>query len=54
MAAAICMYELKQKLIHSGIDYKLNKAKKLDLKIKWAINSIKSGKEIYEQFVGKV
>ena len=32
VAAAICMYELKQKLMKSGIDYKLSKEKLLEMK----------------------
>ncbi|RRQ46255.1 TrmH family RNA methyltransferase [Chryseobacterium sp. SC28] len=50
VAAAICMYELKQKLIKSKIDYKLTEEKMLKLKIRWAVNSIKSGKEILEKY----
>ena len=33
--AAICMYELKQKLMKSGIDYKLSDQKLLEMKIRW-------------------
>ena len=50
VAAAICMYELKQKLLKSNIDYKLSEEKLLKLRINWAVNSIKSGKEILEKF----
>ncbi len=50
VAAAICMYELKQKLLSSNIDYKLSEEKLLQLRIRWAVNSIKSGKEILEKF----
>ncbi|MCD9855082.1 RNA methyltransferase [Epilithonimonas sp. JDS] len=50
VAAAICMYELKQKLLKSDIDYKLSEEKLLQLKIRWAVNSIKSGKEILERY----
>lgn len=50
VAAAICMYELKQKLIKSKIDYKFTEEKMLKLKIRWAVNSIKSGKEILEKY----
>ncbi len=32
---AICMYELKQKLMKSGIDYKLSDEKLLEMKIRW-------------------
>lgn len=51
VAAAICMYELKQKLIKSGIDYKLSEEKLLELKIRWAKNSIKSSEQILERFL---
>ena len=52
VAAAICMYELKHKLMKSGIDYKLSKEKLLELKIRWAKNSIKSSEQILERFLG--
>ena len=51
VAAAICMYELKQKLIKSGIEYKLSDEKLLELKIRWAKNSIKSSEQILERFL---
>jgi tRNA (guanosine-2'-O-)-methyltransferase len=44
------MYDLKQKLIHSGIDYKLSDEKLLAMKIRWAINTIPSGSQILERF----
>ena len=50
VAAAICMYELKQKLLKSNIDYKLSEEKLLQMKIRWAVNSIQSGKEILEKY----
>lgn len=53
VAAAICMYELKQKLINSGIKYQLSEEKLLDLKIRWALNSIKSGKMILDKFLAE-
>lgn len=52
VAAAICMYELKQKLMKSGIYYKLSDQKLLELKITWAKNSIKSSEQILERFLG--
>lgn len=51
VAAAICMYELKQKLMKSSIDYKLSEEKLLQMKIRWALNSIKSGEMILEKFL---
>lgn len=52
VAAAICMYELKQKLMKSGIDYKLSEEKLLEMKIRWTVNSIRSGEELLERFLG--
>ena len=51
VAAGICMYELKQKLLRSGIEYKLNEEKLLQMKIRWAVNSIRSGNQILEQYL---
>ncbi|MBB4807823.1 tRNA (guanosine-2'-O-)-methyltransferase [Chryseobacterium defluvii] len=51
VAAGICMYELKQKLINSGIEYKLDQEKLLKMKIRWAVNSIRSGKQIFEKYL---
>jgi len=50
VAAAICMYELKQKLLKSDIDYKLSEEKLLQMKIRWAKNSIPSGDMILEKY----
>ena len=52
VAAAICIYELKQKLMKSGIEYQLSDEKLLELKIRWAKNSIKSSEQILERFLG--
>lgn len=54
VAAAICMYELKQKLIQSDISYFLNEEKLLQLKIRWAVNSIRSGKEILNNYKNEI
>jgi tRNA (guanosine-2'-O-)-methyltransferase len=51
VAAAICMYELKQKLMKSGIDYKLSEEKLLEMKIRWTVNSIRSGEELLDRFL---
>ncbi|MGK6343698.1 TrmH family RNA methyltransferase [Chryseobacterium sp. DT-3] len=51
VAAGICMYELKQKLIKSGIDYKLNEEKLMKMKIRWAVNSMRSGHQIFEKYL---
>ncbi|MFP3833430.1 TrmH family RNA methyltransferase [Chryseobacterium sp. SIMBA_028] len=53
VAAGICMYELKQKLLKSNIDYKLNEQKLLEMQIRWAVNSISSGKEIYAKYLAE-
>ncbi len=53
VAASICMYELKQKLIRSDIDYKLDDEKLLKMKIRWAVNSIRSGEEILKHYLSK-
>ena len=50
VAAAICVYELKQKLIDSNINYKLTEEKLWELKVRWAVNSIASGAQILEKF----
>ncbi len=51
VAAGICMYDLKQKLINSTINCKLSEEKLLEMKIRWAVNSIRSGKEILEHII---
>lgn len=51
VAAAICMYELKQKLIKSNINYKLSDEKLWEMKIRWAKNSIPSGDMILEKYL---
>ena len=53
VAAAICVYELKQKLIKSNIDYKLSEEKLWRMKVRWAVNSIRSGVEILTDFQKK-
>lgn len=50
VAAAICMYELKQKLIKSEINYKLSEEKLLQMKIRWAVRSMKSGEQILKHY----
>lgn len=51
VAAGICMYELKQKLLRSDIDYKLSEEKLLKMKIRWAVNSMRSGQQIFEKYL---
>ncbi|MHA6696164.1 TrmH family RNA methyltransferase [Chryseobacterium sp. A301] len=53
VAAGICLYELKQKLLRSNLPTTLSQEKQLELKIRWAINTIPSGKEIYQQYLKK-
>lgn len=51
VAAAICFYDLKQKLMKSDFDYKLSNEKLWELKVRWAKNSIKSGEEILQKYL---
>ncbi len=51
VAAAICFYDLKQKLFRSNLDYKLSNEKLWELKVRWAKNSIKSGEEILQKYL---
>ncbi len=51
VAAAICFYELKQKLIKNNIPHLLNKEKLLKTRIRWAVNSIRSGNEILNKYL---
>jgi len=51
VAASICMYELKQKLMKSDIDYKLNEEKLIKMKIRWAVNSMRSGDQIFNKYL---
>lgn len=51
VAAAICMYEMKKKLINSPLNYKLSEEKKLDLKVRWATHSARSGDELLRNFI---
>ena len=51
VAASICMYELKQKLLKSGIDYKLSEEKIWKMKVRWAVNSLASGEQILAKYL---
>lgn len=51
VAAAICFYDLRQKLENSDIDFKIPAEQILDLKIRWAVNSLQSGAEILRKFL---
>lgn len=51
VAAAICFYEIKQKLIRSNLDYKLTEEKLWQMKVRWAKNSIPSGEQILAKFL---
>lgn len=51
VAAAICMYELKQKLLRSNIDYKLSEKKLWEMKVRWAVNSLQSGEQILAKYL---
>jgi tRNA (guanosine-2'-O-)-methyltransferase len=51
VAASICIYYLKQKLMKSDINYKLNEEKLLRKKILWTVNSIRSGQQIFDKYL---
>ena len=51
VAAAICVYELKQKLLKSNIDYKLSEEKLWQMKVRWAVNSLQSGEQILAKYL---
>jgi tRNA (guanosine-2'-O-)-methyltransferase len=51
VAAAICFYELRQKLIKSAMDYKLTGDKLWELKVRWAKNSIPRGEEVLKSYL---
>lgn len=53
VAAAICCYDLKQKLLRNGINHKLSPEKALELKIRWAVNSIPSGEKILAKYLSE-
>lgn len=54
VAAAICLYEMKQKLITSGIPHLLDEEERLRLQICWAVRSIPSGDEIFENYLRSI
>lgn len=51
VAAAICFYELKQKLLKSSLDYKLSEEKLWEMKVRWAVNSLQSGNQILTKYL---
>jgi len=51
VAAGICFYEMRNKLENSCLNWKLNEEEQLKIKIKWAVNSISSGKEIAQHYL---
>jgi tRNA (guanosine-2'-O-)-methyltransferase len=51
VAAAICVYELKQKLLSSNISYKLSEEKLWRMKVRWAVNSLQSGDQILAKYL---
>lgn len=51
VAASICMYELKQKLLKSGIDFKFSEEKMWQMKVRWAVNSLASGEQILAKYL---
>ena len=51
VAAAICVYELKQKLMRSNLDYLLSEEKLWEMKVRWAVNSLQSGEQILAKYL---
>lgn len=51
VAAAICVYDLKQKLMRSNLDYKLSEEKLWEMKVRWAVNSLQSGEQILAKYL---
>lgn len=51
VAAAICFYQLKQKLLKSNLDYKLSEEKLWEMKVRWAVNSLQSGNQILTKYL---
>lgn len=51
VAAAICVYDLKQKLIKSNLDYLLSDEKLWEMKVRWAVNSLQSGEQILAKYL---
>lgn len=51
VAAGICFYEMRNKLEVSNLNWKLSEEEILTIKIKWAINSVSSGKEIARHYM---
>ena len=54
VAAAICVYDLKQKLMKSNLDYKLSEEKLWEMKVRWAVNSLQSGEQILAKYLKNV
>ncbi|MEC5158850.1 TrmH family RNA methyltransferase [Chryseobacterium sp. MP_3.2] len=51
VAAAICVYELKQKLLKNNIDHRLSEEKRWKMKVRWAVNSLQSGEQILAKYL---
>lgn len=51
VVAAICLYDLKQKLLKNNINHYLSGEKLLKTQIRWAVNSIRSGEEILAKYL---
>jgi len=51
VAAAICVYELKQKLLKNNIDHRLSEEKLWKMKVRWAVNSLQSGEQILAKYL---
>jgi tRNA (guanosine-2'-O-)-methyltransferase len=51
VAAAICVYDLKQKLLQSNLNYFLSEEKLWKMKVRWAVNSLQSGEKILAKYL---
>lgn len=51
VAAGICLYQLKQKLLDQKIPHFLDEEKRMELKIRWTLKSIKEGEKILKKYL---
>jgi tRNA (guanosine-2'-O-)-methyltransferase len=53
VSAAIILYELKKKLVHSSVKWALDEEEKTDLMLEWLKKSIKRSDLLIRQFLSK-
>ena len=51
VAAALCLYDLKQKLLQHKIEHYLTAEEQVQLKIQWAVRSLKSGPALLAKYL---